>query len=105
MSTVNVKNNRDDTINGNWTFADGKNLAFGTSTGSQIGTAAAQKLGFYGATPIVQPSGASQAAVATTAATNSSPYGFSQAQADGLVALVNELRAALVAVGIIKGSS
>ena len=34
---------------------DGSNLALGTVTGSQIGTADTQKLGFYGATPIVRP--------------------------------------------------
>lgn len=36
-------------------FVDGVNLTFGTSTGTQIGTAASQKLAFFGATPIVQP--------------------------------------------------
>jgi hypothetical protein len=36
-------------------FADGINLTFGTSTGTQIGTAANQKLAFFGKTPIVQP--------------------------------------------------
>lgn len=49
---------------------------------------------------------ADQAAVATTAPTNTTPYGFStSAQAAAIVTLVNELRAALVAVGIIKGSA
>ena len=36
-------------------IADGVNLAFGTTTGTQLGTATSQKLGFYGKTPIVQP--------------------------------------------------
>jgi hypothetical protein len=36
-------------------FADGVNLTFGTVTGTQIGTAANQKLAFFGKTPIVQP--------------------------------------------------
>ena len=36
-------------------IADGVNLTLGTTTGTQIGTAAVQKLGFYGAAPIVQP--------------------------------------------------
>jgi len=31
-----------------------KNIVLGTTTGSQLGTAAAQKLGFFGATPVVQ---------------------------------------------------
>lgn len=60
----------------------------------------------------------SGAALATTAATNSSPYGFSQAQADGLIARVNsllvdnaalialvaELRTTLINAGLHKGS-
>jgi hypothetical protein len=36
-------------------FADGVNLARGSITGTQIGTAANQKLAFFGATPVVQP--------------------------------------------------
>jgi hypothetical protein len=36
-------------------FADSVNLTFGTSVGTQIGTAANQKLAFFGKTPIVQP--------------------------------------------------
>lgn len=64
------------------------------------------KLSFYGAAPIVQRAGAAQAAVVTTAATQSTPYGYAtQAQADALVALVNELRAAMVALGLIKGAA
>ena len=43
---------------------------------------------FTGATP------------AATAATNSTPYGFAQAQADALLANVREMRAALIAAGI-----
>jgi len=34
---------------------DTKNVIFGTTSGSQIGTAAAQKIGFWGATPVIQP--------------------------------------------------
>ncbi len=79
-------------------------IALSNTTGTKIGTATTDKLGFYNATPIVQRTSASQAAVVTTPATNSSPYGYSQAQADAIVTLVNELRAALVAVGLIKGS-
>ncbi|MEN2032767.1 BppU family phage baseplate upper protein [Staphylococcus hominis] len=36
-------------------LAEGKDLSFGASTGSRIGTASVQKIGFYGATPIAQP--------------------------------------------------
>lgn len=40
---------------GNGIKLDGKNISTDTTTGSQIATGATQKLGFYGATPIVQP--------------------------------------------------
>lgn len=36
------------------TLGDGYNIAVGTTTGTQIGTAAAQKIGFFGKTPRVQ---------------------------------------------------
>ena len=39
------------------TLADAKNLVVGTTTGTQIGTASTQKLGFFGATPVVQQTG------------------------------------------------
>lgn len=88
------------------TVADAKDLKFGTTTGTKIGTTTTEKIGVYGATPIVQRSGAAQAAVATTSATNIAPWGFStQAQADAIVTLVNELRAWAVAQGWIKGSA
>lgn len=41
------------------TLGEGYNLAAGTTTGTKIGTAATQKLGFYGATPVVQRAKAS----------------------------------------------
>lgn len=37
-------------------IADGKNLVLATGTGTKIGTAAAQKLAVYGATPVIQAS-------------------------------------------------
>jgi len=47
------------TLRMNWTttaevFSDGYNMTVGTTTGSKIGTATTEKIGFYGATPIVQ---------------------------------------------------
>ena len=58
--------------------------------GLQIGEAPTDKLGFNGVDPIVQPAGAAQA-VAVDAATT--------------MALANQLRADLVALGLIKGSA
>lgn len=55
-----------DAAGGGVTLADGANIAAGTVTGSQLGTAPAQKLGLWGVAPVVQPSGADQAVVALT---------------------------------------
>lgn len=71
----------------------------------QIGISSAALVAFYGATPQAQPSGAAQAAVATDAATTgAATYGFTSAQANGMVATVNAVRLALVNLGLIKGS-
>jgi hypothetical protein len=43
------------TANGGITLGDGQNIAFNTTTGTKIGTATTQKIGFWNATPIVQP--------------------------------------------------
>ena len=77
--------------------------------GMSFGVSTTEKISFYGVTPIVQRSGASQAAVSTTASvdtTDGAVAGYATTtQANALVTLVNELRAAMVAVGIIKGSA
>lgn len=76
-----------------------------------------KKGAFFGATPVVQPVGATQAAVAvaviTTAATSTTPYGFATiTQANDVAAavaantvLVNKLRADMVSLGLIKGAA
>jgi len=48
------------------TLADAVNIAVNTTTGTQIGTAAGQKLGFYGTTPAVQPSHVADPAAAAS---------------------------------------
>lgn len=58
------------------------------------------------ALPGATQASASQAAVVTTAPTNSTPYGYStSAQALAIITLVNAIRTALVDTGIIKGSA
>ena len=101
---------------------------FGSLWRNVLGRSAGATRAFFGAAPVAQPASANQAvvaatvgaAVATTGATNTTPYGFTTAaQADALVARVNELktlseaekvllnevRAALVSLGLIKGSA
>jgi hypothetical protein len=64
-------------------------------------------LGFYGsASPVARRAGAAQDAIATTGATQTTPWGYaSEAQANAVVTLANELRAALVALNLIKGAA
>jgi hypothetical protein len=71
-----------------------------------VGISSSRKLSFYGTTPaVVKPSGAAQAAVATGAATTGSAiYGFTSAQANGIITLLNQIRSDLVTLGLIKGS-
>lgn len=93
-------------ITGSITLSDAKNIVVNTTTGTKIGTATGQKLGFWNATPVIQQASASQAAVAVTGATNTTPFGYTtSAQADAIVTLVNAIRLALVNTGIIKGAA
>jgi hypothetical protein len=57
------------------TMAEGGHIAVGTSTGTKIGTATTQKLGFFGATPIVRGTAFTQ--VYTTADRTISAYSAS----------------------------
>lgn len=70
------------------TMTDGANVAVGSTTGTKIGTATTQKLGFFGATPIVQPTELTDELTTITSTapgtpdyaiqnlTNVAPYGF-----------------------------
>lgn len=84
-------------------IADGTNFSYGTSMGTRIGTAATQKLALWGVTPVVQPSGATQAA---PAAYVTGAFGLdSDVKMHALYDLVVAMRTALVAAGIIKGGA
>ena len=72
--------------------------------GVQVGGATTEKVGFYGATPIVQRAGAAQAAVATDLADDANGAAIAAA-VNATAALANELRASLVAAGLIKGAA
>jgi hypothetical protein len=104
------------------TLDDGANVVMGTGTGTKIGTAVSQKLGFWGVTPVAQPSGADQAAVTLgnvdgeiAGLTISDPPTQAEVQAlrdkceeladdvRALATLVHALRGAVVAVGCVKG--
>lgn len=73
--------------------------AFGSdSEGYMIGAATTALVGFHGTAPCVQA--AAITAPAATAATNSSPYGFAQVQADAIVTAVRAMITALKNKGI-----
>jgi hypothetical protein len=77
-----------------------------TGTGGMIGTSTSQLVGFHGTAGTIQRASAAQAAVATTAATLTAPYGYTTAaQADCIVSLLNEIRTVLVNKGLMKGSA
>ena len=83
---------------------------FSGRDGDHVGTKATQKVGFYGATPTAQPHATAQAAVAATPVPTVAPTP-TQAQINAIVTqvnaltvLVNQLRADLVAEGLIKGA-
>lgn len=48
------------TFNNGMTIADAKNIILNTTTGTKIGTATTQKLGFFNATPVVQQTGVAE---------------------------------------------
>ena len=92
-----------------------KNLTDGGPSGAYIGQSATDLVGFYGATPVVKPSGASQSAVATAAITAliTTPTATDIAvavnslitRAAASVTLVNQIRSDLVTLGLLKGSA
>jgi hypothetical protein len=96
------------TVGVNLTIADEKNIVLNTTTGTKIGTATTQKIGFWNATPVIQQASAAQAAVTpstdfTGADTVDKAVVLAAVQA--VETLVNRLRLDLVTTGIIKGSA
>ena len=65
----------------------------GNADGFCMGKTTTDKVGFHGSTPSTQRSGSAQDAVVDTAATSTTPFGYTEAQANAILALLNELRA------------
>ncbi len=80
-----------------------KQISDGNPDGTVLGQSTADLISFYNVQPVSQRSGAAQAAVPTTAPTNTSPFGYSQQQAAAILTLLNEIRATLVGLGLMKG--
>jgi hypothetical protein len=75
---------------GGLTVADAQDLAIGSTTGTKIGTATTQKLGFYNATPVVQPTAVADITTTATAGSLPTPDG-SVTIADATTPTVTEL--------------
>ena len=83
-----------------------KQLSDANTDGTSFGQSVTDKISFYGVTPVIQPTSANQAAVATTAvSTAAGIYGFTTAaQGNAVVTLLNQIRSDLVTIGVLKGS-
>ena len=122
--------NAANTFSADITLADDVDVIVNATTGTKIGTAVTQKLGFWNATPIVQPASADQAALGartligdntgtsgvglsligdTTAVNQASNImnDFAALQEDiaAIGVLLNALQRDLVNAGIIKGEA
>jgi hypothetical protein len=78
------------------TLSDAVNLAFNTTTGTKIGTATTQKLSFWNATPVVQPT---TAIAASTFVANTSAIANDTATFDGYT--IGQIVKALRTLGIL----
>lgn len=76
-----------------------KQLSDGGPDGVRLGQSATDKVAFHGATPAVQIPVTT--APAATAATSTTPFGYSQTQADAIVTWIRTIDAALKARGLI----
>ena len=78
---------------GGVTVADGKNFVFSATTGSKIGTAATQKLAFYGAAPVARPIGWAAPTGTATRTTYATTTATVTQLAERLKALIDDLTA------------
>lgn len=86
---------------GGVTIADGSNIILNTTTGTKIGTATGQKIGFFNATPVTQRT----ALTAANGSTVDGTYGAEEAAvlANAVVRL-GEIEAALETLGLVAAN-
>ena len=82
--------------------SNARRLSDNRSDGTVLGNSATDLVSFHGADTVAQVALSATAAVATTipAHVSAGVYGFTLAQGQGLIALINALRAALVTKGL-----
>lgn len=71
---------------------------------SQLGTAATNKVGFFGATPVAQRTAATQSTLAAYTLTTGGVGFVTTAQLQSVLDQLNELRAMMTQYGLWKGS-
>lgn len=81
-------------------MANIRDLTDARTDGTNLGQSSTDLVGFWGVAPVAQPAASVAPAVATTAAVSTGHYGFTAAQANAIVALVNRLRAMGVTAGL-----
>ena len=67
--TGNITINGNIAVNGSVSLANSSNIQTGTDAGTKIGTSTTQKISFYNATPVIQPSAVANATDAASAIT------------------------------------
>lgn len=104
------------TVTSSLTFSNSANVVFGTGGGTKIGTSTAQKLSFYNAATTTQPANANQAALIPDVGTPSGTFHLVDVTGTPtqttindnfatVATLINQIRADLVTLGLIKGSA
>lgn len=82
----------------------GQQLSKGTPDGACLGQSATDKVAFFGINPVVQPTSSAQAALTLTTSLQSG-FGFqTSAGFNAFIAQLENIRASLVLLGILKGS-
>jgi hypothetical protein len=92
-----------------------KQLSDGGADGVKVGQSAADLVGFYGFTPIVQPAATAQSAVASTAITAitagetlvgvATQVAALNPRIEAMRVLQHQIRSDLIALGLLKGSA
>ena len=107
---------------GDITISNASNIILNTDTGTKIGTATNQKLGFFNATPVEQRASSEQAALDTTTNSVGTAIANKELTSVGdtstgdqsatimnniatLAASINEIRTVLVNLGLMKGAA
>jgi hypothetical protein len=78
---------------------------YGPADGATFGKDTSAKISFYGVAPVTQPASASQAALTATTGLTAGVAFSTTTAFSAFVAQVEEIRASLVELGLLKGSA